>query len=107
MAVKNRSTKSRLKKRATKKTVARKSGSKSASKSAYRLSKKKRTHASRSSEGHVYVIAGPGDTERRIHVAKKGTAREISRSIGLSGRQLSGAASLLERLERAGLIKKL
>jgi len=107
MTAKKRSTKSGLKRGATKKAVARKSRSKSSAKSADRFSKRKRAHVSGTSEGHVYVIAGPKDTERRVHVAKKATAREISRSIGLSGRQLSGARSLLQRLERAGLIRKL
>ena len=103
MAAKKNSTKSGLKRRPTKKKTARKSGAKSA----YSFTKGKRAGGMKPSDGHVYVIAGPGDTERRVHVAKKATAREISRSIGLSNRQLSGARSLLQTLERAGLIRKL
>jgi hypothetical protein len=102
MAAKRKSTKSGSKRAATKKKV----GRKSASKSAYGFTKRKRAHVIGSSDGHVYVVAGPGDRPRQVHVAKKGTAREISRSIGLSNRQLSGARSLLETLERAGLIRK-
>lgn len=103
MATKRKNTKSGSKRGATKKKV----GRKPASKSAYGLTRRKRAHVIGSSDGHVYIVAGPGDRPRQVHVAKKGTARDISRSIGLSTRQLSGARSLLDRLERAGLIRKI
>ena len=103
MAARKKSLKSGLKRPAAKK----KAGRKSTAKSAHVSAKHKRAPAFGSPEGHVYVVAGPGERPRQVHVAKKATAREISRSIGLSNRQLSGARSLLATLERAGLIRKL
>jgi hypothetical protein len=101
MATKKKTTKSGSKQV----SVAKKSGRKAAAKS-FRHTAKKKSHSFAGPEGHVYMISGAKNGSRRVHVAKKASAREIGRSIGLSSRQLDDAKSLVNTLERAGLIRK-
>src|SRR5437762_2975202 len=56
--------------------------------------------------GNVYVFSRSGVKRANSHVARKASAGEIRTSIGLSGKQASGARSLLARLEKEGLIAK-
>jgi len=98
--------KAAAKRRESKRKSAAKKGGRKAAVKSFRVSAKKRTHAFAGPEGHVYMIDGPKDGSRRMHVAKKASAREIGRSIGLSTRQLHDAKSLVSTLERAGLIRK-
>jgi hypothetical protein len=56
--------------------------------------------------GRVYVLSSTGAKKRTRHVAKKASAHEITKRIGLSSHQLISAKSLLARLERQGRIDK-
>jgi hypothetical protein len=57
--------------------------------------------------GHVHALsAGVGAKRNGHHLARKASAHEISRTVGLSSSQLSRAESLIARLEKQGRIEK-
>jgi hypothetical protein len=56
--------------------------------------------------GHVYAFSSSGVKRNGHHLARKASAHEISKTLGLSSSQLSRARSLIARLEKQGRIEK-
>jgi hypothetical protein len=106
MATRKATSRSRLKRGTSrKKSAARKSSMRKAS-SHRRSGRSSNGLFVGDSYGHVYLFSESGVKRSNSHVAKKASARAIRTSIGLSKKQESGAKSLLNRLEREGLITR-
>jgi hypothetical protein len=57
--------------------------------------------------GHVYGFSSRGAKRNGHHLARKASAHEISKTLGLSSSQLSRARSLIALLEKQGRIERL